>query len=1576
MKKMKQFLSLAMATIMIFTPLSVPSVKTKAAVQDKTVLAGSNTTWKYLDDNTDPGEEENPASWTLNTYDDGSWKSGKGSFGSKGGSSKELGGGFTADNLLQQYMEGTTTDIPAYFFRTTFNIDSLDDFKELTGELQYDDAAIVYINGIKVAEFDVPEGGFDSNMSYGGSNASNPRTGNFTITNNDIATGPAIVTGSAIEAGSPILVEGDNVMAVELHQGRANSSDIFLKVNSVELIRNGLLTDGFDTMEAENCSSWSAGGLKTENSTDSSGGTLTNVGGTYDSAWLQYNDRYFEEEPSSITFRYVNNSGRCASDARMEIRLDGTDGEVLQTVELPATGSNWNAYSIKTVDLTNTDSYLGKHTLCFVMRGTTGTNPYIMNLDYIKFNKTAKTVIQKAVSLNIGENETERNITWYADDADPGHLQLALKSDMIGEEFPTENYREFTAGVQAANDTGFYSNQLTMDDLTANTEYVYRLINKSTVSEVYNFKTGALGDFSFLLAGDPQIGASGSSANDSNGWENTLRKSLTQFTNTDFIISAGDQVNSAADESQYAGYLNHDALSSVPVATVVGNHDTSNAAYKQHFNNPNVSSYGASTAGSDYWYTYNNVLFLNLNSNNLSTAEHKAFMEEAINLNPDVTWKVVVFHHSIYSVANHAAENDILQRREEYAPVFKDLGIDVVLMGHDHVYVRSYMMDGLTPEVERNADNSPLASVTDPDGILYVTANSASGSKFYTIQNQVFPYSAVQSQENVPNISNIEISPTSFKITTYRITDMSVVDTFEILHSKVLTGVITPENITGVVNGTEKTAQALGLPETVTITTEEGNFQAEVQWDAASSSYDSSNREEQTFTVQGTVILPVGVGNPGNISLDVTITVTVGKASQELKSLLNIKEPEAVTGIKNGTAKTVEALRLPGIVTLVTDKGEETAQVVWDVVSSSYDPSNKEEQTFMVQGTVILPDGTGNPNNISLDVTITVMVNKASQELNSLLSIKEPVAITDIKNGTAKTAEALRLPETVTLVTDKGEETAQVIWDVVSSSYDPSNKSSQTFIIYGVVTLPADVVNTSNIDLSIPISVTVKKKTSSSGGNSSNSSGSKGGSDSDNSHSENETRPQNQPHKPVTENITVKTSVDKNGLATAAVSETAVTDAITKAVSTAGEQGKTEDGIEITLSVSTPDTAKSLGIVLTQPVLNKITANNVRKLKVDGKMVSLNFDKKAIDEIRKQSNGNVNINVKPAENLSEEAKAYIKDRIVYDIDITYVKSKQTQAITSLEQGMVSISIPYTLSEGKDAGKLFAAYVNDNGKVTLLTNSSYDANTSSIIFTTGHFSVYGVAYQKKAGSYTDIVNHPAKESIDFVASRDIFSGQTDSIFGPETILTYGTLAKAFAKLDGADISKYKSSSFTDLENNQYKPYIEWAYKKGIMTGEDTKRFAPDRIVTREQFAVLLEKYVKASGFTLIKNRDAISFQDAGSISGNGQEAVKAILQAGIMDKEDNNQFYPLKAVTYAEAALALHRYAKLAIDPQTAQGWALNDAFQKMYYKDGKILTGWQNLNDNWYYFYSDGSLAVNTWIDIYQVDNNGKRVSK
>ena len=205
---------------------------------------------------------------------------------------------------------------------------------------------------------------------------------------------------------------------------------------------------------------------------------------------------------------------------------------------------------------------------------------------------------------------------------------------------------------------------------------------------------------------------------------------MEKFPETDFLLSAGDQVNKASNEEQYAGYLEHDVLKSLPMATVIGNHDSGSDAYSEHFNNPNEvtdgASYGATTAGVNYWYVYNNTLFMHINSNNMSAAEHKAFMEKAIAANPDAEWKVVSFHHSLYTVASHAYDGDVLARREQWVPVFDELGVDVVLMGHDHVYARTYMMDGFTPKVTEN----------------------------------------------------------SFKITTYRTNDMSVVDTFEIIHEE------------------------------------------------------------------------------------------------------------------------------------------------------------------------------------------------------------------------------------------------------------------------------------------------------------------------------------------------------------------------------------------------------------------------------------------------------------------------------------------------------------------------------------------------------------------------------------------------------------------------------------------------------------------------------------------------------------------------------------------------------------------------------------------------------------------------
>jgi hypothetical protein len=92
-----------------------------------------------------------------------------------------------------------------------------------------------------------------------------------------------------------------------------------------------------------------------------------------------------------------------------------------------------------------------------------------------------------------------------------------------------------------------------------------------------------------------------------------------------------------------------------------------------------------------------------------------------------------------------------------------------------------------------------------------------------------------------------------------------------------------------------------------------------------------------------------------------------------------------------------------------------------------------------------------------------------------LESITSPSPVKGVPNGTAKTAAALELPSTVTMVTDGGSVQANVNWSVDSCTYDPANKKSQTFTVDGTVTLPAAVANPNNVPLTVSISVTVKK---------------------------------------------------------------------------------------------------------------------------------------------------------------------------------------------------------------------------------------------------------------------------------------------------------------------------------------------------------------------------------------------------------------------------------------------------------------------------------------------------------------------
>jgi predicted phosphodiesterase len=376
-----------------------------------------------------------------------------------------------------------------------------------------------------------------------------------------------------------------------------------------------------------------------------------------------------------------------------------------------------------------------------------------------------------------GSDETMMNFCWYTSDTTDAEIQIALESAMTDSDFPEAAATTYS-GTGTISDT-YVSNKVEVSNLESDTDYVYRVGNGADFSEVYSFSTRDDSNYNFIVVGDPQIGSSGSVSSDQEGWEDTVTQAISTFEDSCFILSVGDQVNDSDDEDQYTAFFAPEELTNVPFVSVIGNHDNA-SLYQSHFNSPNESSdYGITDAGGDYYFTYGNALFMVLNTNNSSVTSHQEFIENTIaDADSDIVWKIVVFHHSIYSSAKHSADKDILELRSGLYPVFDDNDIDVVLMGHDHVYSRSYqMLDG---EAQTDQTTDADGNVVNPTGTLYITVNSASGSKYYDLVETDTAYRAARWQGEEPSYSCVEITDSSFSITTYTSDDNEQIDTYSI----------------------------------------------------------------------------------------------------------------------------------------------------------------------------------------------------------------------------------------------------------------------------------------------------------------------------------------------------------------------------------------------------------------------------------------------------------------------------------------------------------------------------------------------------------------------------------------------------------------------------------------------------------------------------------------------------------------------------------------------------------------------------------------------------------------------------
>ena len=388
------------------------------------------------------------------------------------------------------------------------------------------------------------------------------------------------------------------------------------------------------------------------------------------------------------------------------------------------------------------------------------------------------------VVMQPGSDITQRNFTWFSQSGETGYITYAKTEQMYNGGFPANAVK-----VAATRDgdkslrPGFYNNKVTVSGLEPGAEYSYQLSNGSDKSDVFTFRVGEKTDeFSFLFIGDPQLGQPSSPLfRQKEGWDRTLNQLTTDpiFADVDLWVGAGDQVTANADHdthaNMYDAFLNNEWMPSVLYSSAVGNHDNgSKGDHFQHFNetgymiNPATGQYYGQTwtagdsniVGADYWYTYNSVLFVVLNVNDMSwgsTAQahagyrgpenqklaqyHLEFIDKVLELNrdnEDIKWKIVVYHESPYGASYHnnftqdsTGEYSIrpeqymfIDMRQYLLPGIDERGFDVVLSGHDHVYTRTHVMD--------HSANSTNGLYYGNESVSALENTAEDGANYYT----------------------------------------------------------------------------------------------------------------------------------------------------------------------------------------------------------------------------------------------------------------------------------------------------------------------------------------------------------------------------------------------------------------------------------------------------------------------------------------------------------------------------------------------------------------------------------------------------------------------------------------------------------------------------------------------------------------------------------------------------------------------------------------------------------------------------------------------------------------------------
>ena len=367
-----------------------------------------------------------------------------------------------------------------------------------------------------------------------------------------------------------------------------------------------------------------------------------------------------------------------------------------------------------------------------------------------------------------GDPETSRAFTWYTSDSNAaGVLELVEGQTSSFADKEVIRVEAVNTTIQTDNGTrGVHKVEVT--GLEPGTLYTYRvgsgIEGEWSASAEFTTAEEDIDNVTFINVADSQ----GETAADFKLWGKTLNKAFQTFPEAEFIVHNGDLTEdpeNSAGWDQFFGNV-QDLVSEIPLMPVTGNHDEVDddaTYYTSHFNLPDNGAKG-SIAGTNYSFDYGpvHVAVLNTESN---LKKQTQWLEEDLS-NTDAKWKIVAMHRPVYG-------GNTYKKIEDWAEIFDEYEVDLVLQGHNHEYSRSFpLRDG-----EIVGDGETPVGATK--GTVYVVTN-ASGGKFNEKKEDQF-YHKVHFQNNSQMFAGISITGDTLTYQAYDV-DGKKLDEFVLKH--------------------------------------------------------------------------------------------------------------------------------------------------------------------------------------------------------------------------------------------------------------------------------------------------------------------------------------------------------------------------------------------------------------------------------------------------------------------------------------------------------------------------------------------------------------------------------------------------------------------------------------------------------------------------------------------------------------------------------------------------------------------------------------------------------------------------